>query len=33
MRLKILGIPDGHNASATLLEDGWNVLVDFKGGL
>jgi len=27
MRLKILGIPDGHNASATLLEDGWTVLV------
>ena len=27
MRLKILGIPDGHNASVTLSEDGWNVLV------
>ncbi|MCK4329670.1 hypothetical protein KAX02_07485 [candidate division WOR-3 bacterium] len=27
MRLKILGIHDGHNASATLLEDGWTVLV------
>jgi UDP-N-acetylglucosamine 2-epimerase len=26
MRLKILGIHDGHNASATLSEDGWNVL-------
>jgi hypothetical protein len=27
MRLKIFGIPDGHDASATLSEDGWNVLV------
>jgi len=27
MRLKILGIHDEHNASATLLEGGWTVLV------